>query len=317
MSPKQTPICDFGWKARDFSLRGVDGNTYSLANVRGPKGTLIVFICNHCPYVRAIADRLIEEIRILQALGVGAVAIMPNDTAASPGDLFDKMKHFSVDHKFSFPYVIDETQETARTYGAVCTPDFFGFNAKDQLQYRGRLDELKNTACQRCKTRIVRGNEANRENWARSRRSNCFHGVLDQMALRLNQQKNGAVARNRSEASSGLQDGLIYRKSMIYGLAISDLNLDLLRIDVMAIGADAAVTARQPSQECRLVFHRRAANRARRRDMTSEFRRTFMRSLRKGPTMGVLSENYIRAYWWCKPPRIPCEMMRPQRSIGR
>ncbi len=149
MAHKQTPVCDFGWKARDFSLRGIDGKTYSLANVRGPKGTLIVFICNHCPYVRAIADRLIEEIKILQTLGVGAVAIMPNDTVASPGDSFDNMKHFSVDHKFSFPYVIDETQDTARTYGAMCTPDFFGFNAKDELQYRGRLDESK--------TQLVKG----------------------------------------------------------------------------------------------------------------------------------------------------------------
>jgi peroxiredoxin len=145
----QAPICDFGWKARDFSLRGVDGKTYSLTNVRGPKGTLIVFICNHCPYVRAIADRLAEEIRNLDALGIGAVAIMPNDTVAFPNDSFDNMKRFAADHKFSFPYVIDETQRTARAYGAVCTPDFFGFNASDELQYRGRLDESK--------TQLVKG----------------------------------------------------------------------------------------------------------------------------------------------------------------
>lgn len=145
MALTSAPICDFGWKAIDFSLLGVDGKTYSLANVRGPKGTLIVFICNHCPYVRAIADRLAEEIKALQALGIGAVAIMSNDTVTSPGDLFDKMKRFAADHKFSFPYVIDETQDVARVYGAVCTPDFFGFNANDELQYRGRLDESKTT----------------------------------------------------------------------------------------------------------------------------------------------------------------------------
>ena len=149
MALTSAPICDFGWKAKDFSLRGVDGKTYSLANVRGPKGTLVVFICNHCPYVRAIADRLAEEIKALQALGIGAVAIMSNDTVASPGDSFDIMKRFAADHKFSFPYVIDETQGVARTYGAVCTPNFFGFNACDELQYRGRLDESK--------TQLVKG----------------------------------------------------------------------------------------------------------------------------------------------------------------
>jgi peroxiredoxin len=143
------PICDFGWKARDFSLRGVDGKTYSLANVRGPKGTLVVFMCNHCPYVRAIVDRLAQEIRALQALGIGSVAIMPNDIVASPGDSFDNMKRFATDHKFSFPYIIDETQDVARAYDAVCTPDFFGFNASNELQYRGRLDESK--------TQLVKG----------------------------------------------------------------------------------------------------------------------------------------------------------------
>jgi len=149
MALTSASICDFGWKAKDFSLRGVDGKTYSLINVRGLKGTLIVFICNHCPYVRAIAERLVDEIKALQALGIGAAAIMPNDTFASPGDSFDNMKRFAADHKFSFPYVIDETQNFARAYGAVCTPDFFGFNASDELQYRGRLDESK--------TQLVKG----------------------------------------------------------------------------------------------------------------------------------------------------------------
>lgn len=145
MAAVQNPICDFGWKARDFSLRGVDGKTYALKDVRGPKGTLVVFICNHCPYVRAVIDRLVEEAGALKAMGIGVIAIMPNDTKISPGDSFDNMKAFAREHKFPFPYVIDETQAIAREYGAVCTPDFFGFNASDELQYRGRLDESKTT----------------------------------------------------------------------------------------------------------------------------------------------------------------------------
>lgn len=140
-----TPICDFGWKARDFALAGTDGKTYALKDVRGPKGTLVVFICNHCPYVRAIAPRLAEEAKALQAIGMGVVAIMPNDTVAYPDDSLPNMKAFAAKHGFTFPYVIDETQEIARAYGAVCTPDFFGFNARDELQYRGRLDESKTT----------------------------------------------------------------------------------------------------------------------------------------------------------------------------
>ena len=151
MALAQTSICDFGWKARDFSLKGVDGKTYSLKDIRGAKGTLVVFICNHCPYVRAIIDRLVEEARALQAIGIGVIAIMPNDTKISPGDSFDNMKAFAAEHKFSFPYVMDETQGVARDYGAVCTPDFFGFNAKDELNYRGRLDESKTTLVQNAK----------------------------------------------------------------------------------------------------------------------------------------------------------------------
>ncbi len=145
MALAQTSICDFGWKAPDFSLKGVDGNTYALKDVRGAKGTLVVFICNHCPYVRAIIDRLAEEARALKAMGIGVIAIMPNDTKISRGDSFDAMKAFAQAHKFPFPYCMDETQNVARAYGAVCTPDFFGFNAKDELQYRGRLDESKTT----------------------------------------------------------------------------------------------------------------------------------------------------------------------------
>ena len=143
MPALQPPVCEFGWKARDFSLKGVDGRTYSLKDVRGPKGTLVVFICNHCPFVRAIIDRFVEEAKTLKAMGIGVIAIMPNDTKLSPGDSYAAMKDFAGEHGFPFPYVIDETQQVARAYEAVCTPDFFGFNGKDELQYRGRLDESR------------------------------------------------------------------------------------------------------------------------------------------------------------------------------
>ena len=146
MALAKANICDFGWKARDFALKGVDGKSYSLADVRGPKGTLVVFICNHCPYVKASIDRIVAEAKALREIGIGTIAIMPNDTEAYREDLFDNMKAFAAKHGFTFPYVIDETQEVARTYGAQCTPDFFGFNAQDELQYRGRLDASRMTA---------------------------------------------------------------------------------------------------------------------------------------------------------------------------
>jgi peroxiredoxin len=146
MAAMQPPVCDFGWKALPFKLPGVDGKAYTLSNVRGAKGTLIVFLCNHCPYVQAIAPRLAEEAKALQALGIGVIGIMPNDVAAYPDDSPPHMQAFAARHKFTFPYVIDATQEVARAYGAVCTPDFFGFNASDGLQYRGRLDESKTSA---------------------------------------------------------------------------------------------------------------------------------------------------------------------------
>jgi peroxiredoxin len=139
------PICDFGWKAVDFSLQGIDGKTYSLADVAGPKGTLIVFMCNHCPYVRSIAGRLGEEAGALAELGIGVAGINANDPTAYPEDSFENMKAFAQDHGLGFPYLVDPTQETARAYGAVCTPDFFGFNKDLELQYRGRLDESRTT----------------------------------------------------------------------------------------------------------------------------------------------------------------------------
>ncbi len=129
-----------GWKANDFTLQGIDGKTYSLAQVRGPKGTLVVFICNHCPYVKASISRIVAEANALRQIGIRTIAIMPNDTESYREDSFDNMKAFAARHAFGFPYVIDTTQEVARAYEAQCTPDFFGFNAQDELQYRGRLD---------------------------------------------------------------------------------------------------------------------------------------------------------------------------------
>ena len=129
-----------GWHASDFALLGIDGKTYSLAEVRGPKGTLVVFICNHCPYVKACISRIVDEVNALRRIGIGTIAIMPNDTEAYPEDSFDNMKAFADRHDFTFPYVIDTTQKVARAYGTQCTPDFFGFNTQDGLQYRGRLD---------------------------------------------------------------------------------------------------------------------------------------------------------------------------------
>ena len=146
MTLAKTDICDFGWKAREFALKGVDGKTYSLADVRGPKGTLIVFICNHCPYVKASIGRIVAEAKALREIGIGTIAMMPNDTETYREDSFDNMKAFAAKHGFTFPYVIDATQDVARTYGAQCTPDFFGFNAQDELQYRGRLDASRMTA---------------------------------------------------------------------------------------------------------------------------------------------------------------------------
>jgi len=140
MALTKTGICDFGWKARDFKLKGVDGKSYSLADVRGAKGTVVVFLCNHCPYVKATISRIVEEAKALKAIGVGMIAIMANDTTAYREDSFDNMRAFAQQHGFTFPYVIDETQEVAHAYDAQCTPDFFGFNAQDELQYRGRLD---------------------------------------------------------------------------------------------------------------------------------------------------------------------------------
>jgi len=135
-----TPVCDFGWRAVDFRLPGIDGRDWGLEDVRGPRGTLVMFLCNHCPYVKAIAGSLVEDVTALRARGIGAVAIMANDTAAYPEDSFDNMTRFAAAHRFPFPYLFDESQQVARAYDAVCTPDFFGFDAGLGLQYRGRFD---------------------------------------------------------------------------------------------------------------------------------------------------------------------------------
>mgnify|MGYP001434654124 FL=1 len=139
----KTPICNFGEKPHSFSLKGVDNKIYKLEDCLGDKGTVIMFICNHCPYVKAIIKNIVEDSNNLKNLGVKAIAIMSNDTKNYPDDSFDKMKEFAKDNKFNFPYVIDETQEIAKKFGAVCTPDFFGYNSNNELQYRGRMRELK------------------------------------------------------------------------------------------------------------------------------------------------------------------------------
>jgi peroxiredoxin len=145
----ETPLCNFGWRAVDFALPGTDGKQYSIADVRGQNGLLVMFICNHCPYVKAVRERLVHDCRELQGVGIGSIAIMSNDPADYPEDSFENMKQVAQEFQFPFPYVMDETQEIAKAYGAICTPDFFGFNAKLELQYRGRLDaSRKDTAPQ-------------------------------------------------------------------------------------------------------------------------------------------------------------------------
>ena len=139
------PVCNFGWKARDFDLAATDGRRYRLADVSGANGLLVMFICNHCPYVKAIRERLIRDCVELKALGVNAVAISANDPDDYPEDSFQNMQRIARDFKFPFPYLFDETQEVAHAFEAVCTPDFFGFNRDLELQYRGRLDASKTT----------------------------------------------------------------------------------------------------------------------------------------------------------------------------
>ncbi|MBK5940466.1 thioredoxin family protein [Halochromatium roseum] len=139
----ETPVCDFGQKAPDFALLGVDGRTWRRDDCVGPNGLLVMFICNHCPYVKAVRERLVRDARELMTLGVGSVAIMANDPADYPEDSFENMKAVALEFDFPFPYLLDESQQVAKTFGAICTPDFFGYNAALELQYRGRLDESR------------------------------------------------------------------------------------------------------------------------------------------------------------------------------
>ena len=144
--PIQTPICDFGQKAQDFTLKSTDNKMISLNDIKGENGTLIMFICNHCPYVKAVTKDIVEDCNELKKIGISSVAICANDAENYPEDSFDNMIEFAKKHQFKFPYLNDETQEIAKTYEAVCTPDFFGYNKNLELQYRGRLRELKNLA---------------------------------------------------------------------------------------------------------------------------------------------------------------------------
>ncbi len=142
--PIQTPICDFGQKAHDFKLKSTNNKVISLKDIKGENGTLIMFICNHCPYVQAVTKDIVDDCIKLKVIGINSVAICANDAVNYPEDSFDKMIEFAEKNQFNFPYLVDETQEIAKKYNAVCTPDFFGYNKNLELQYRGRLRELKN-----------------------------------------------------------------------------------------------------------------------------------------------------------------------------
>jgi peroxiredoxin len=138
-----TPGVETGWQAKPFTLRDADGNSYSLDDLFGENGLLVAFICNHCPYVKAVIDRFVSDAGVLQGEGINVVAIMPNDYQRVPDDSPSNMKRFAAEHGFGFPYLVDEDQSVARAYDAVCTPDFFGFDRSGKLQYRGRLDDAR------------------------------------------------------------------------------------------------------------------------------------------------------------------------------
>ena len=144
MALTKTPVCDFGKKAEDFKLKSINNKVVTLKDIRGEKATLVMFICNHCPYVKAIIKDLVKDCNELRNDGINSVAIMSNDTKNYPEDSFDNMIKFADDNNFgTINYLFDETQEIAKKYGAVCTPDFFGYNENLELQYRGRFRELK------------------------------------------------------------------------------------------------------------------------------------------------------------------------------
>lgn len=146
MVSMETPICDFGQPAVDFTLPGVDGRQWSLQDCRGENGLLVMFICNHCPYVKAVRERIVRDARELLGYGIKSVAIMANDPSQYDEDSFENMQRVAAQFDFPFPYLLDESQAVAQAYGAVCTPDFFGYNKDLQLQYRGRLDASRKQA---------------------------------------------------------------------------------------------------------------------------------------------------------------------------
>ncbi len=141
MALLHTPLCNFGTPAPDFKLPGVDGRVWTLEDCKGPNGLLVMFICNHCPYVKAIQDRMVRDTAELQQFGIGSVAIMSNDPLDYPEDSFESMKRVAEQYSYPFPYLLDESQDVAKSFGAVCTPDFFGYDRDGGLQYRGRIDE--------------------------------------------------------------------------------------------------------------------------------------------------------------------------------
>jgi len=143
MTLTKTPICNFGEKAKDFNLLSTENKKVSLDEVKGENGTLIMFICNHCPYVKAVIKEIVQDVKFLESQGIKSAAIMSNDVKNYPEDSFENMISFTKLHNFSFPYLIDDTQKIAKDYDAVCTPDFFGYNKNLELQYRGRIRELK------------------------------------------------------------------------------------------------------------------------------------------------------------------------------
>jgi peroxiredoxin len=143
MASINPPVCEFGWQAPDFKLPNIDGKLVSRDDSMGKSGLLVMFICNHCPYVKAILPRLIADVKELQTLGINTVAMMSNDPTDYPEDSFENMQKLAQDMALPFPYLLDDTQQIAKDYGAVCTPDFFGFNNKFELQYRGRFDESR------------------------------------------------------------------------------------------------------------------------------------------------------------------------------
>ena len=144
MALAETPICNFGEKARNFILPSTENKKISLNDIKGKNGTLIMFICNHCPYVKAVIKDIVKDVKCFETIGIKSAAIMSNDVKNYPEDSFENMINFSKFHNFSFFYLFDKTQKTAKKYGAVCTPDFFGYNKNLELQYRGRIRELKN-----------------------------------------------------------------------------------------------------------------------------------------------------------------------------